>query len=102
MIGDIVGIPEGDRPHVFGLIEKVLKTAGAQLPAPDGDDVLPFVELFQYASTLRRTNANILWNIWSALCTKEITAESGKSFLLPSNELEIFFFVLGLAARHYS
>lgn len=26
-----------------------------------------------------------------------ITAESGESFLLPSNELEIFFFVLGLA-----
>ena len=98
VIGDIVGIPEGDRPHVFGLIEKVLKTAGAQLAVPDGDDVLPFVELFQYASTLTANKReHPVDDIWSALCTTEITAESGESFLLPSNELEIFFFVLGLA-----
>ncbi|CQD06742.1 cytochrome P450 [Mycobacterium lentiflavum] len=98
VIGDIVGIPEADRPHVFGLIEQVLKTAGAQLAMPDGDDVLPFVELFQYASTLTANKREHPVNdIWSALCTTEITADSGESFLLPSNELEIFFFVLGLA-----
>ncbi len=98
VIGDIVGIPEADRPHVFGLIEKVLKTAGAQMSTPGGDDVLPFVELFQYASTLtahKREHPED--DIWSALCTAEITDESGESYLLPSNELEIFFFVLGLA-----
>ncbi|MEE6135200.1 cytochrome P450 [Mycobacterium sp. 050128] len=98
VIGDIVGIPEADRPHVFGLIEQVLKTAGAQLAMPDGDDVLPFVELFQYASTLTANKReHPVDDIWSALCTTEITADSGESFLLPSNELEIFFFVLGLA-----
>lgn len=98
VIGDIVGIPEGDRPHVFGLIEQVLKTAGAQLAVPDGDDVLPFVELFEYASTLTANKReHPVDDIWSALCTTEITAESGESFLLPANELEIFFFVLGLA-----
>jgi len=98
VIGDIVGIPEADRPHVFDLIEKVLKTAGAQLAVPDGDDVLPFVELFEYASALTaHKREHPVDDIWSALCTTEITAESGESFLLPSNELEIFFFVLGLA-----
>ncbi|MEE3067616.1 MAG: cytochrome P450 [Actinomycetota bacterium] len=98
VIGDIVGIPEADRPHVFGLIEQVLKTAGAQLAMPDGDDVLPFAELFQYASTLTANKReHPVDDIWSALCTTEITADSGESFLLPSNELEIFFFVLGLA-----
>jgi cytochrome P450 len=98
VIGDIVGIPESDRPHVFGLIEKVLKTAGAELAMPDGDEVLPFLELFGYASTLTVQKRECpVDDIWSALCTTEITAESGESFLIPSNELEIFFFVLGLA-----
>jgi cytochrome P450 len=98
VIGVIFGIPEADRTHVFDLIEKVLKTAGAQMSVPGGDDVLPFVELFQYASTLtahKREHPED--DIWSALCTREISTESGESFLLPSNELEIFFFVLGLA-----
>lgn len=98
VIGDIVGIPDADRPHVFGLIDRVLKTAGAQMALPDGDDLLPFMELFEYASTLtaykREHPAD---DIWSALCTAEITGESGESFSLPSNELEIFFFILGLA-----
>lgn len=98
VIGDIVGIPDADRPHVFGLIDRVLKTAGAQLALPDGDDLLPFLELFSYASTLTaHKREHPADDIWSALCTTEITADSGESFLLPSNELEIFFFILGLA-----
>jgi cytochrome P450 len=98
VIGDIVGIPDADRPHVFGLIDRVLKTAGAQLALPDGDDLLPFLELFEYASTLTaHKRVHPADDIWSALCTAEITGESGESFLLPSNELEIFFFILGLA-----
>jgi cytochrome P450 len=98
VIGDIVGIPDADRPHVFGLIDRVLKTAGAQMSVPDGDDLLPFVELFGYASALTAEKRDHpVDDIWSALCTAEITAESGDRFLLPSNELEIFFFILGLA-----
>ncbi|OBA74946.1 cytochrome [Mycobacterium sp. 1554424.7] len=98
VIGDIVGIPDADRPHVFGLIDRVLKTAGAQLALPDGDDLLPFLELFEYASTLTaHKREHPADDIWSALCSAEITRESGESFLLPSNELEIFFFILGLA-----
>ena len=98
VIGDIVGIPEADRPRVFELIDKVLKTAGGQLSVPDGDDLLPFLELFQYASELTaHKREHPVDDIWSALCTTEITAESGETFLLPANELEIFFFILGLA-----
>lgn len=98
VIGDIVGIPGADRPRVFELIDKVLKTAGAQLSVPDGDDLMPFLELFQYASELTaHKREHPVDDIWSALCTTEITAESGEAFLLPANELEIFFFILGLA-----
>ncbi|BBZ73592.1 cytochrome P450 [Mycobacterium paraseoulense] len=98
VIGDIVGIPDADRPRVFGLIDRVLKTAGAQMSVPDGDDLLPFMELFEYASELTAyKREHPVDDIWSALCTTEITSESGQSFLLPANELEIFFFILGLA-----
>lgn len=98
VIGDIVGIPDADRPHVFGLIDRVLKTAGAQLSLPDGDDLLPFMELFEFASSLTaHKREHPADDVWSVLCTAEITGESGESFLLPSNELEIFFFILGLA-----
>jgi cytochrome P450 len=98
VIGDIVGIPDADRPHVFGLIDRVLKTAGAQMSVPDGDDLLPFMELFEYASALTAyKREHPVDDIWSALCTAEITAESGQSVPLPANELEIFFFILGLA-----
>jgi cytochrome P450 len=80
------------------LIDRVLKTAGAQMSVPDGDDVLPFLELFEYASSLTaHKREHPVDDIWSALCTTEITAASGESFLLPTNELEIFFFILGLA-----
>ncbi|OBI87905.1 cytochrome P450 [Mycobacterium asiaticum] len=98
VIGDIVGIPEADRPRVFGLIDRVLKSAGAQMSVPDGEDLMPFMELFQYASELTaQKRAHPVDDIWSALCTTEITSESGDRFLLPANELEIFFFILGLA-----
>lgn len=98
VIGDIVGIPDADRPQVFGLIDRVLKTAGAQMSVPDGDDLLPFMELFEYASALTAyKREHPVDDIWSALCTAEITAESGQSVPLPANELEIFFFILGLA-----
>lgn len=98
VIGDIVGIPESDRPQVFSLIELVVKTAGGQLSVPDGEDIKPFLELFQYASALTaRKREHPKDDIWSVLCTTEITDPAGESFLLPSNELEIFFFVLAIA-----
>lgn len=98
VIGDIVGIPEADRRHVFELIDKVLTTMAGQLSVPGEGDLLPFMELFQYASELTADKrAHPVDDIWSALCTTEITDDSGQPFLLPANELEIFFFILGLA-----
>jgi cytochrome P450 len=98
VIGDIVGIPEEDRPRVFALIGEVLKLAGAGIAIPQGDDLLPFLSLFQYASELTaQKRAEPVDDIWSALCTAQIEDESGELFLLPENELEMFFFILGIA-----
>ncbi len=98
VIGDIVGIPEEDRPRVFRLIDEVLKLAGAGLATPEGEALGPFLELFQYASELTaEKREHPVDDIWSTLCAAEIDDESGGKFLLPENELEIFFFILALA-----
>jgi cytochrome P450 len=98
VIGDIVGIPDHDRPRVFGLIDQVLKLSGAGIMTPEGEALGPFLELFQYASELTaQKRAHPVDDIWSTLCTAEIDDGSGGMFLLPENELEIFFFILALA-----
>ncbi len=98
VIGDIVGIPDEHRPRVFGLIDQVLKLAGVGVMAHEGDALGPFLELFQYASELTaQKREHPVDDIWSTLCTAEIDDESGGTFLLPENELEIFFFILALA-----
>ena len=90
VIGDIVGIPDEDRPRVFDLIDQVLRLAGVGLATPEGDALGPFLELFQYASELTaQKRAHPVDDIWSTLCTAEIDDESGGKFLLPENELEI-------------
>jgi cytochrome P450 len=98
VIGDIVGIPEDDRPHVFSLIDQVLKLAGGGVATPKDEEVATFAELFRYASELTaQKRKHPVDDIWSALCSAEIDDETGATFLLPENELEIFFFILGLA-----
>lgn len=98
VIGDIVGIPDEDRPRVFALIGEVLKLAGAGISIPQGDDLLPFLSLFQYATELTaQKRAEPVDDIWSALCTAHIEDDQGEPFLLPENELEMFFFILGIA-----
>jgi cytochrome P450 len=97
VIGDIVGIPDEHRPHVFDLIDQVLKL-GVGVMTPEGDALGPFLELFKYASELTaQKREHPVDDIWSTLCTAEIDDESGGKFLLPENELEIFFFILALA-----
>ena len=98
VIGDIVGIPDEHRPRVFGLIDQVLKLSGVGIMTPEGEALGPFLELFQYAGELTaQKREHPVDDIWSTLCTAEIDDESGERFLLPENELEIFFFILALA-----
>jgi cytochrome P450 len=98
VIGDIVGIPDEARPRVFELIAQVLKLAGAGIATPEADNLRPFLELFEYASELTaHKRDHPVDDIWSSLCTAELEDEDGSRFLLPANELEIFFFILGLA-----
>jgi cytochrome P450 len=98
VIGDIVGIPDDDRPRVFDLIDQVLKFGVGAVSTPEGDALGPFLELFQYASDLTaQKREHPVDDIWSTLCAAEIDDESGAKFLLANQELEMFFFILALA-----
>jgi cytochrome P450 len=98
VIGDIIGIPEQDRPQIFGVLDRILKarSPGAQLTRQDEIDL--YATIFGYAMELtaekRRNPAD---DIWSTLASAVITGDDGEQFSLPANELEFFFFVLAFA-----
>jgi len=98
VIGDIIGIPESDRPRIFDCLDRILKANSpeAQLSRQDETDL--YATIFGYAMELtadkRRNPAD---DIWSTLATAVITGEDGEQFSLPANELEFFFFVLAFA-----
>ena len=98
VIGDILGIPEQDRPRIFDSLDRILKarSPGSKLTPQEGIDL--FGTVFGYAMELtaeKRTNPTD--DIWSTLASAVITGEDGEEFSLPSNELEFFFFVLTFA-----
>ncbi len=94
VIGDIIGIPDADRPRIFDSLDQILKaqSAGARLSL----DL--YATIFGYAMELtaeKRRNPSD--DIWSTLATAVVTGEDGEQFSLPANELEFFFFVLTFA-----
>jgi cytochrome P450 len=97
VIGDIIGIPESDRPRIFDCLDRILKanSPGARLSRREETDL--YATIFGYAMELtaekRRNPAD---DIWSTLASAVITGEDGE-FSLPANELEFFFFVLAFA-----
>ena len=94
VIGDIIGIPEQDRPRIFDGFDHILKvqSKGAQM------DTNVFASIFAYAMELtaekRRNPAD---DIWSTIASGVITGDDGEQFSLAANELEFFFFVLAFA-----
>ncbi|UXA05454.1 cytochrome P450 [Mycobacterium sp. SMC-2] len=98
VIGDIIGIPEDDRPRIFDSLDAILKanSAGARLSRQDYTDL--YATIFGYAMELTaEKRRNPTDDIWSTLATAVITGEDGEEFSLPPNELEFFFFVLAFA-----
>ncbi|KUH93217.1 cytochrome [Mycobacterium sp. IS-3022] len=98
VIGDIIGIPEGDRPEVFDTFDRILtaNSPGSTMTEPEQLDL--FGRIFTYALELtaekRRDPAD---DIWSTLASADVTDENGEQLSIPANELEIFFFVIAFA-----
>ncbi len=99
VIGDIIGVPDQDRPRIFGIFDRILnaQSTGVRLMTRH-EEIELFTTIFGYAMELteqkRREPTD---DIWSTLASAVITGEDGEQFSLPANELEFFFFVLAFA-----
>ena len=95
VIGDIIGIPEVDRPRIFDGFDRILKARSARARQ---DDAELFATIFGYAMELTaEKRRNPTDDIWSTIASAVITGDDGEQFRLPTNELEFFFFVLAFA-----
>ncbi len=98
VIGDILGIPDEDRPRIFDIFDRILKVLAPEAGPSGRAELDLFASVFSYAMELTaEKRRNPTDDIWSTLATAVITGEDGEQFSLPANELEFFFFVLAFA-----
>jgi cytochrome P450 len=98
VIGDIVGIPEQDRPQIFDTLDRILKSNSAEAAMTEQEQLELFGTIFTYALELTaEKRRNPVDDIWSTLTSAVITDEDGEQLSIPTNELEIFFFVIAIA-----
>jgi cytochrome P450 len=88
VIGDIVGIPESDRPSVFRLTDLMLRSADPTQQVSDEEREEAEIGLFTYAQELSASKrANPTDDVWSILANSE----------MDGFELDLFFMVLTFA-----
>jgi cytochrome P450 len=99
VIGDIIGIPDEDRPDIFDTLDRILKSANSpDARATEQEQLELFGKVFTYALELTaEKRRNPVDDIWSTLATAVVTDETGDQLSIPANELEIFFYVLTFA-----
>jgi len=98
MIADIVGIPEDDRPLVFGAIETMWRAGDPKSGISRSELRAAEAELYSYAHSLgAEKRARPVDDVWSILTRAEIETEDGERAVLQDGELEIFFMILTLA-----
>jgi cytochrome P450 len=98
VIGDIIGIPDEDRPDIFDTLDRILKVASSEDPVGQQNAMQLFGKIFTYALELTaEKRRNPTDDIWSTLTTAVVTDENGEKLSIPTNELEIFFFVIAFA-----
>ncbi|OBB01183.1 cytochrome [Mycobacteriaceae bacterium 1482268.1] len=98
VIGDIVGIPEADRPEIFETLDRILKVGSPDDEFAGQNALELFGKIFSYALELTaEKRRNPTDDIWSTLTSAVVTDENGEKLSIPANELEIFFFVIAFA-----
>ena len=98
VIADIVGIPEADRPSVFTLTDRMLRSVDPVSGASAEERLRVQLELYEYAQQLskeKRTNPGD--DIWTLLTTAEVVDDDGGRSMLTDTELDGFFTILAVA-----
>lgn len=98
VIGDIVGIPIGDRPEVFALTRDFIRAGDPELAMTPEEHLGVQVRMFEYAQELGRAKRiDPQDDVWTILSTVEIETEDGGHTALGELELDLFFMVLTVA-----
>jgi len=98
LIGDIVGIPEADRPFVFGITDVFMRAGDPRSELSEADREAKMIELYQYATALgAEKRARPTDDVWSVLASAEIEDETGERVRLTDFQLDLFFLVLSVA-----
>src|ERR1700716_447656 len=98
VIGDIIGIPDDDRPEIFDTFDRILSANSPDSQLTEQDQLELFAKIFSYALELTaEKRRNPVEDIWSTLTSAVVTDENGEELSVPANELEIFFFVIAFA-----
>ncbi|OBK79735.1 cytochrome P450 [Mycobacterium sp. 1274761.0] len=98
VIGDIIGIPEADRPEIFATLDRILKVASSDDEVAQQNAMELFGKIFTYALELTaEKRRNPTDDIWSTLTSAVVSDDNGEELSIPANELEIFFFVIAFA-----
>ena len=88
VIGDIIGIPESDRPEVFSITDTMLRAMDPQEGITTAERETAEVALYTYAHSLSAAKrADPTDDVWSILATGE----------LDEFELDLFFLILTIA-----
>jgi cytochrome P450 len=98
LIGDIVGIPESDRPYVFGITDVFMRAGDPRSELREVDREQKMIDLYNYATALGADKReNPADDVWSVLATAEIEDDSGERVRLSDFQLDMFFLVLSVA-----
>ena len=98
LIGDIVGIPEADRPFVFGLTDVFMRAGDPRSDLTEADREAKMIELYHYATALgAEKRAHPADDVWSVLASAEIDDDDGVRVRLSDFQLDLFFLVLSVA-----
>jgi cytochrome P450 len=98
LIGDIIGIPEADRPYVFSLTDTVLRGGDPKSGIPAEERERQTFQLYEYATALgAEKRADPADDVWSVLASAEIEDDDGEHVRLTEFQLDLFFLVLSVA-----
>ena len=98
LIADIVGIPEADRPHVFGLTDTMMRAADPATGLTAEDHETAQIDLFRYATALGvEKRANPSDDVWSIIANAEVSGDDGTPVRFTDFQLDLFFLVLSVA-----